>query len=106
MYAGRVVETAAASELIAGAAHPYSRALIDCIPRPPASGGLAGGKAAGCIGRAPLPVISGSPPKLYDLPEGCSFAPRCARADGACRIMPESEDLGGGRRVSCHHPLA
>jgi oligopeptide/dipeptide ABC transporter ATP-binding protein len=95
MYAGRVVETAAASELIAGAAHPYSRALIGCIPRP-----------AGPVERAPLPVISGSPPKLYERPDGCPFAPRCVRADAACGIMPGPEDLGGGHQVSCRHPYA
>jgi oligopeptide/dipeptide ABC transporter ATP-binding protein len=96
MYAGRVVETAAAPELIAAAAHPYSRALIGCIPRSP---------AAADAGKAPLPVIPGSPPKLYEPSAGCPFAPRCGQADNACAVMPEPRDLGGGHWVLCHHPM-
>jgi oligopeptide/dipeptide ABC transporter ATP-binding protein len=91
MYAGFIVETAAARDLIAGAAHPYSRALIDCIPRSKV--------------RTALPVIPGFPPRLYDRPSGCPFAPRCPRADSACVSMPDLRDLGGGRQVLCHHPF-
>jgi oligopeptide/dipeptide ABC transporter ATP-binding protein len=93
MYAGYIVETAGAGELIRGAAHPYSKALIDCIPR--ACGGA----------RTPLPVIQGFPPRLYDPPSGCPFAPRCFRADGVCAELPPLLDLGGGHQVFCHHPL-
>jgi oligopeptide/dipeptide ABC transporter ATP-binding protein len=95
MYAGRVVETAAASALVAAAAHPYSRALIGCIPR----------SAASPQARAPLAVIPGSPPRLYEPSVGCPFAARCDRADGACAVMPGPRDLGGGHSVLCHHPL-
>jgi oligopeptide/dipeptide ABC transporter ATP-binding protein len=91
MYAGHIVEIASAKELIRQPAHPYSQALISCIPR---------GK-----GRT-LPVIPGFPPRLYDPPSGCPFAPRCTRGDAACAQMPAERDLGGGRRVSCHHAEA
>jgi oligopeptide/dipeptide ABC transporter ATP-binding protein len=94
MYAGYIVETAPARELIQNAAHPYSRALIDCIPR----------GRAGAEQRA-LPVIPGFPPRLYDPPPGCPFAPRCSRAAPACAVFPPSRDLGNGRNVSCHYPI-
>jgi oligopeptide/dipeptide ABC transporter ATP-binding protein len=95
MYAGQIVETAQAEDLIAAAAHPYSRALIDCIPR---------GRGAG-PGES-LRVIPGFPPRLYEPPEGCPFAPRCALADGACAAKPPRVDLGEGHVVFCHHPGA
>ncbi|GHV32165.1 peptide ABC transporter ATP-binding protein [Spirochaetia bacterium] len=106
MYAGQIVETAPAAGLIAaresGAflernafpAHPYSKALIDCIPR---------GRPQST--RTPLPVIPGSPPRLYDLPSGCPFAPRCSRADEACTVMPPGTERGDGHVVFCHHPV-
>jgi oligopeptide/dipeptide ABC transporter ATP-binding protein len=92
MYAGQIVETAPAADLIAAAAHPYSRALIDCIPR-----GFEHGQRG-------LRVIPGFPPRLYNPPEGCPFAPRCARSDGACASKPSRVDLGKGHVVFCHHP--
>jgi oligopeptide/dipeptide ABC transporter ATP-binding protein len=96
MYSGRVVETAPARALIKEAAHPYSRALIDCIPR----GSTPFGKPGGGL----LPVIPGFPPRLYDPVSGCPFAPRCSLADEACTApSPCHED--DSRRVFCHHPL-
>jgi oligopeptide/dipeptide ABC transporter ATP-binding protein len=104
MYAGQIVETAPAADLIADRergtflAHPYSRALIDCIPR--------GRPAEGSVGCTPptLPVIPGSPPRLYDPPSGCPFAPRCGQSDGACAAMPPRREFGNGHVVFCHHP--
>ncbi|AEF81121.1 ABC transporter ATP-binding protein [Leadbettera azotonutricia] len=90
MYSGRVVETAPARALIEGAAHPYSRALIDCIPR----------RKRGHV----LPVIPGFPPRLYDPVSGCPFAPRCSLADKACVEPPPCVEGEGGRKVFCHHP--
>ncbi|GHV79191.1 peptide ABC transporter ATP-binding protein [Spirochaetia bacterium] len=94
MYAGHIVETAPAAALIASPAHPYSRALIDCIPR---------GRPHGSTS-APLPVIPGSPPRLYDPPSGCPFASRCGQAGEDCGVMPPRTELGKGRMVFCHHP--
>jgi oligopeptide/dipeptide ABC transporter ATP-binding protein len=106
MYAGFIVETAAARDLIDAAAHPYSRALIDCIPRSRARTGEAGNEVSGAGAAKPaLSVIPGFPPRLYDRPSGCPFAPRCSRADSACAAMPDLRDLGGGRQVLCHHPF-
>jgi oligopeptide/dipeptide ABC transporter ATP-binding protein len=94
MYAGRIVETAPTRSLIESAAHPYARALINCIPRTAISGEKQ---------RAKLPVIPGSPPRLYDPPKGCSFAPRCPKADSICSAIPPLTDLAEGRSVCCHH---
>jgi oligopeptide/dipeptide ABC transporter ATP-binding protein len=94
MYAGHIVETAPAADIIASPAHPYSRALIGCIPR-----GRPNGSAP-----ATLPVIPGSPPRLYDPPSGCPFAPRCGRAGDDCGVMPPRTELGNGHTVFCHHP--
>jgi oligopeptide/dipeptide ABC transporter ATP-binding protein len=93
MYSGRVVETAPARSIIARAAHPYTRALINCVPRNNAAGG-----------RTKLPVIPGSPPRLYAPLKGCPFVPRCPKADDACAETPPVTALGGGRSVCCHHP--
>jgi oligopeptide/dipeptide ABC transporter ATP-binding protein len=101
MYAGRVVETAPARALIREAAHPYSRALIDCIPR----GRSAQGAGRRAPQNAPLPVIPGFPPRLYEPAKGCPFAPRCPRSGSACGVMPSLAALGGERTVFCHYPL-
>jgi len=93
MYAGRIVETAPARSIIKSAAHPYTRALINCIPRLNAEGKH----------KSKLPVISGSPPRLYAPLRGCPYVPRCAESDKACVEMPVATDLGGGRSVCCHH---
>ncbi|MDR2576089.1 MAG: ABC transporter ATP-binding protein [Treponema sp.] len=93
MYAGRIVETAPSRAIIGSAAHPYTRALINCIPRPQTGGNR----------RKKLPVISGSPPRLYAPLEGCPFVKRCPKADKACVKMPPVTDIGGERSVCCHN---
>ncbi|MFK0120174.1 ABC transporter ATP-binding protein [Streptomyces sp. NPDC090994] len=83
MYAGRIVELAHADVFFGtpGPRHPYSRGLLQALPD-----------------RAFTPV-PGLPPELGDLPAGCAFAPRCARATDTCGTLPE---LSG--TVACHHP--
>jgi oligopeptide/dipeptide ABC transporter ATP-binding protein len=71
MYAGRVVETGPAEDFYRNPRHPYSSALLDCFPT--VSGP-----------RKELTGIPGSPPDLRDLPPGCPFEPRCARAFTGC----------------------
>ncbi|WP_063792526.1 ABC transporter ATP-binding protein [Streptomyces atriruber] len=85
MYASRVVELADADEFFGtpGPRHPYARGLLNALPE-----------------RAFIPV-PGMPPELSALPEGCAFAARCDRADGACEALPA---LTGG--TACHHPHA
>ena len=93
MYAGRIVETAPARSIIESAAHPYTRALINCIPRP----------NTGAKRKTKLPVITGSPPRLYAPLEGCPFIPRCPKANKACVVTPPVTDIDGERSVSCHN---
>ena len=102
MYAGRIVETAPTGNIIGSAAHPYTRALINCIPRP--QGGPGTGSSVQ-YQRARLPVIPGSPPRLHVPPKGCPFVPRCPIADAACAEMPQLTSPGEGRSVCCHHPF-
>jgi len=102
MYAGRIVETAPARAIIESPAHPYTRALINCIPRP--GGALSGGEKR----RAGLPVIPGSTPRLYAPIRGCPFAPRCSFSDTACAAAPDLVKIDGPRFgeprfVCCHH---
>ncbi|MDR2952187.1 MAG: ABC transporter ATP-binding protein [Treponema sp.] len=114
MYAGRVVETAPARDIIESATHPYTRALINCIPRHVAetrpvveTRPVAEERPAACGSgekRTVLPVIPGAPPRLYAPITGCPFAPRCLLADNHCAETPKDKDLGGGRSVRCHHP--
>jgi peptide/nickel transport system ATP-binding protein len=75
MYAGRVVETAAARQLYAAPRHPYSDGLLHSFP-------LLRGE------RQVLTGIPGSPPDLRHRPTGCAFHPRCARAMPSCRTTP------------------
>ncbi len=85
MYAGQVVEQAATRELFARPRHPYTRGLMECLPRP------------GNLGR--LPAIEGIVPHPGQMPAGCRFHPRCPLAMEQCRR--EAPALGGGA-----HPAA
>jgi len=90
MYAGRIVEQGPVDALFAKPLHPYTRGLIGSVPRRSRRG-------------APLVQIPGMPPSLAALPPGCAFAPRCARADAACRTEPPVAEHGGGRTARCWH---
>jgi len=93
MYAGRVVETGSADAILDDPLHPYTRALIGCIP--------VLGKAAGLEGRMPpLAEIPGIVPPLHLLGRGCAFADRCLLAFDRCRAeRPVLE--GRPHRVAC-----
>jgi peptide/nickel transport system ATP-binding protein len=71
MYAGRIIETGTARDIFYGPRHPYTSGLINAVP--PVVGDL-----------PQLASIPGSPPGLNDLPEGCSFHPRCSYSIPAC----------------------
>jgi len=93
MYAGRVVEEAATTPLFEEPLHPYTQGLLRSVPR-------IGQRAK--HGRQRLAEIAGVVPSLYELPEGCSFHPRCGEAVEACRSqVPQLAETGDGRRLRC-----
>ena len=80
MYAGRKVEEAAAAELFDNPGHPYTKGLLGSIPHLDT--------AARTTRRTRLNEIKGMVPSLFNLPAGCSFAPRCTLATDECRATP------------------
>ena len=95
MYAGRIVEHGPVAEVFTRPRHPYTRGLLACMPR---------------LGQAHLlrernqllPTIAGNVPQLAVLPSGCSFAPRCALANDACRrAVPPLADVAKDHAVRC-----
>lgn len=90
MYAGRVVETAPTVEFFQNPLHPYTRKLLNAIPRHDL--------------KRPLAEIAGSPPSLDNLPPGCSFYPRCDLRSERCRkARPDLRELKREHWVSCHN---
>jgi oligopeptide/dipeptide ABC transporter ATP-binding protein len=93
MYAGKIVETSEARRLFRNPLHPYSRGLLQSVPRMAASGSV----------RRRLDPIPGAVPDLRQLPQGCSFQPRCVDEMGLkcgqspiALVQPEP-----GRQVRC-----
>ncbi|WP_232687405.1 ABC transporter ATP-binding protein [Halobacterium zhouii] len=87
MYAGKVMETGDVYQVFENPSHPYTRALLKCLP-----------------GRGDaLETIGGSLPNPTDPPSGCRFHPRCPHAVPECEAgdQPEFEDVGGEHDVSC-----
>jgi oligopeptide/dipeptide ABC transporter ATP-binding protein len=94
MYAGRVVEEGTTRDIFENPRHPYTRGLLRSVPR-------LGERSR--KGRTRLVEISGIVPSLYDLPQGCSFHPRCGHVMTVCREKrPEFVDLGGIHRMRCY----
>jgi peptide/nickel transport system ATP-binding protein len=91
MYAGRIIEEGPTRDVIAQPMHPYTKGLIESVPR---------GKKHGAL----LSQIKGMTPSLLRLPSGCKFRPRCPRATAACEIEPALDVTDQGRRVRCVHP--
>src|SRR6478672_8295228 len=100
MYAGRKVEEASVADLFARPRHPYTRGLLDSIPKlgaatqeRRASDGAAGGRLA---------EIAGTVPSLLQPIVGCAFAPRCAYATERCRVdYPPLEEKARGHWAAC-----
>lgn len=93
MYAGAIVEQAPAAEIFENPGHPYTRALLNSIPR--------------LGGTDRLKPVPGQPPDLLEPPGHCVFAPRCPVAGQRCRReKPKLQSLYPGHLVACHHPVA
>jgi len=90
MYTGRLVETADILPLYANPAHPYTRGLLESIPRLDQKGQT-------------LAAIGGLPPNLLRIPPGCPFNPRCRMAQDVCRTdLPALREIRPGRFSACH----
>ena len=87
MYAGQVVESGPAAEVLADPRHPYTRALLDCRPH------------RGADGEVHFAAIPGAPPR-GTFPSGCRFAARCARRAEGCE-QPQPLMTEGTRAVRC-----
>lgn len=106
MYAGRIVEIAPVRDLFHNPRHPYTRALLDSMPKP----GITGHQQR-------LPAIEGTVPSLFNLPSGCRFHDRCQRAKPDCKEKsPQLVSLAAGDQataadqpahhgVRCFYPL-
>ncbi|MFJ7267507.1 ABC transporter ATP-binding protein [Streptomyces sp. NPDC099050] len=89
MYAGRIVEAAPVHEIYRNPAHPYTRGLLDSIPRLDQKG-------------QELYAIKGLPPNLLAIPPGCAFNPRCPMARAVCRTdVPPLAEVGPDRASAC-----
>ena len=90
MYLGQVVEEAPRERLFAGAAHPYSQALLAAMPTGD--------------GESRLPrILEGELPSPLNPPAGCRFHPRCPKAVDICRREPPAwKELAPGWRARCH----
>jgi peptide/nickel transport system ATP-binding protein len=89
MYAGNVCEVADVEELFENPMHPYTRALLEAVPR--------------FSQEAELKSIEGNVPNLVTPPPGCRFHPRCPHAMDVCRkVFPEMEELKKNHLVACY----
>ena len=87
MYAGRIAEQGARAEVLSRPRHPYTRGLLDALPRP---------------GSSRLSALPGAPPPIDRLPPGCAFHPRCRWAEAGCRTQePVLREIGAGHRIAC-----
>ena len=90
MYAGRIVESAPVHDIYKAPAHPYTKGLLESIPRLDQKGGE-------------LYAIKGLPPNLMNIPPGCAFNPRCPMAQDVCRTdEPPLHEVDENRRSACH----
>ena len=91
MYAGKIVESGTAKQVLEQPRHPYSHALIASAPSRNPRG-------------QPLRQIPGMTPSLIRLPSGCAFRERCDRVSDLCRQVPPIQ-TGEGRTLRCFHPV-
>ena len=89
MYLGRLVELADKQTLFANPRHPYTRMLLDAIPK------------MHDVGRARTPV-QGEVPNPLNPPPGCAFNPRCPHANARCRTERPALKAMAGIKIACH----
>jgi len=93
MYCGQIIEISETNLLFENPKHPYTRGLLDSIPR------IREEKVER------LPTIKGMVPDLAHLPMGCRYAERCPKVQTKCReVNPPLQEIGSGRKVACFYP--
>ncbi|MCY3733778.1 MAG: oligopeptide ABC transporter ATP-binding protein OppD, partial [Chloroflexi bacterium] len=93
LYGGQVMESGPIERIFAVPHHPYTRVLLDAVPR---------------LDRDDerMPAIPGDPLDMNRLPAGCPYAARCPRVTDRChRERPAMERRAPGRLIACHRPL-
>ena len=91
MYAGRIVESSPVHDIYGAPAHPYTKGLLQSIPRLDQKG-------------QELYAIKGLPPNLLRIPPGCAFNPRCPQARDRCRTeVPPLYEVSPVRASACHY---
>jgi peptide/nickel transport system ATP-binding protein len=94
MYLGKLVEIGPAQRVFDFPAHPYTRGLLDAVPKPTP------GRARTGSG------VGGELPSSLDPPSGCRFRTRCPRAQQLCAdVEPPLRLFGVGHEAACHFPL-
>jgi oligopeptide/dipeptide ABC transporter ATP-binding protein len=90
MYAGKIIESGGAAEIYRDPRHPYTIGLLHSVPR------------LDQPRKAKLDPIEGQPPDMWDLPPGCSFAPRCQfRLEKCAREVPPLRQIQDGHNAAC-----
>ncbi|MDP6418503.1 MAG: ABC transporter ATP-binding protein [Candidatus Krumholzibacteria bacterium] len=93
MYGGKIQEMAEVGELFRKPLHPYTRGLLESLPRP-------GEK------KEELSTIRGMVPSIFDMPLGCKFCTRCDLAEERCFTEePELQEVSEGHKLRCHLPM-
>ncbi|MEE1785448.1 ATP-binding cassette domain-containing protein [Streptomyces sp. SP17BM10] len=98
MYLGRIVEIGDKAEVYGNPAHPYTKALLSAVPLPDPAAERTRERI----------VLAGDPPSPANPPSGCTFHPRCPKAQEVCRSERPLLKLAGpgGRQAACHFPEA
>jgi len=90
MYAGRIVEIGTKEEILSTSHHPYTKGLLNCIPKTSSKGNT-------------IPTIKGNVPDLSSLPQGCKFHPRCPFVMPKCREKePEFYKISNTHYSKCY----
>ena len=96
MYAGQIVEQGTVEEIFKNPTHPYTRGLLQAVPRMDMNRSES------------LKTIIGTPPDLFAPPKGCAFYARCEEAMKICKQhMPAMQEVGGSLKSACwlNHPM-
>ncbi|WP_156290887.1 ABC transporter ATP-binding protein [Oceanobacillus salinisoli] len=88
MYAGKIIETGTKRDVFYNPQHPYTKGLLNSVPR--------------LDERGKLQPIDGTPPDLFSPPKGCPFTARCPYAMEVCdKVYPEQSVLSDSHQVNC-----